>query len=302
MESEQSDREAAEAADNALLVEIHALAHRLAGRHATRRNLAEDIAQDVVTHCLIRMREGRWNLHGRSLDSHISCLVRRRAFDLRRRSRVRAERDFKHLQELERHVGAWTGPDLSVEERDMALLENETLATLAPAYRAAYLLVKDAGASYAQAAEQLGLSIHTVKKYVLRGNRLFRRALRARGIAVPLEQGVTELPPAASEPREVPATEAESSEALADYQDYVRMKGAIAYLRQELARREREESEQGDADHLEGPTDVKNGRTASPEERRALARAAAYFRNELARREQEEQGGGAETAEPLLVG
>src|SRR5690242_16167893 len=100
------------AGQDALAVEVHALAHAHARKIERDRDVAQDAAQDVVLDCLIRAREGTWSTGGRTLSGYVACLVRRRLAVLRRDHGRAMLRDMEHLRDREPEVRLWKEPAL----------------------------------------------------------------------------------------------------------------------------------------------------------------------------------------------
>ncbi len=175
-----------EEGQNTLIVEIHTLAHRIAKRMA-RRERAEDAAQNVVLYCLKRLREGRWDIGDRALDSHIGYLVRRQLRNLKRPEIPELERDYQYWWDRESTVHEWMDPELELEAAEIDAFREATLAKLTPACRTAFELVRNRDLSYAAAGAELGISADTVKKHIVSAQRAFRAALRERGMRVPPE-------------------------------------------------------------------------------------------------------------------
>jgi RNA polymerase sigma factor (sigma-70 family) len=180
-----------EAADDALLVEIHRLAHRHAWRIVRPRHVAEevaeDVAQDVVLHCLIKVREGRWDIGDRELDPHIACLVRRRWKAIKHQRRARMERDMIFLRDIDASVRPWMDPEAKMEDAELQALWAATFEKLPPMRREAYELVRHRKWSYERAAERLGITPGGVHSHVVRAQNAFRVALRGRGVVMPRE-------------------------------------------------------------------------------------------------------------------
>jgi RNA polymerase sigma factor (sigma-70 family) len=178
-----------EEGQNALIIEIHRLAHRIAKRSIRPRHaaddIAEDVAQDVVLYCLIRLRENRWDIGDRALDSHIGCLVRRRARTLRHRRIASMERDMEYLRDLEGSVRTWMEPEAKMDAEELHALCAATLAGQSRMGRAAFDLVRNRGWSYARAAEELGISRKGVQAHIVRAQAALRKALRGREMVVP---------------------------------------------------------------------------------------------------------------------
>jgi RNA polymerase sigma-70 factor (ECF subfamily) len=165
----------------ALLVEVTRLAKQFA-RELVKRRVAEDLAQDVVLECLTAIRGGRWSRRGAALPAIVANLVRRRAVD-GLRSRQRAEkREAEFARELLENSRAWMAPDGELEERELAEMRERALASLPPACRRAYLLVRDQGMSYQEAARILGVSRSGISAFVVKAQRKLRGELASCGI------------------------------------------------------------------------------------------------------------------------
>src|SRR5690349_19684277 len=125
MESEQY---ADEAAQNSLMIEIHAMAHPMAKRLVPRELEAEDVAQDVVLDCVTRIREKTWRLGDRDLDCHIACLIRRRVRSLLKKRIAQMERDMEYLRDREGSVYEWMQPEIQLDAEEMDALREALLA------------------------------------------------------------------------------------------------------------------------------------------------------------------------------
>jgi RNA polymerase sigma-70 factor (ECF subfamily) len=165
----------------ALLVEITRLAAQFA-RELVKRRGADDIAQDVVLECLTAIRAGRWSRRRAQLPSIVANLVRERAIDSLR-SRQRAERrEAAFGRELLESSHVWMTPDGELEEHELAEMRERALASLPPACRRAYLLVRDQGMSYEEAAGMLGVSRSGISAFVVKAQRKLRGELANCGI------------------------------------------------------------------------------------------------------------------------
>jgi RNA polymerase sigma-70 factor (ECF subfamily) len=164
-----------------LLVEITSLANQFA-RELVKRRGAEDLAQDVVLECLTAIRSGRWSRDVAPLPAIVSNMVRRRAID-GLRSRQRSERrEAEFARELFESSRAWMAPDGDLEERELAEFRTRALASLPPACRQAYVLVRDQGASYEEAARILGVSRSGISAFVVKAQRKLKEQLANSGI------------------------------------------------------------------------------------------------------------------------
>jgi hypothetical protein len=79
-------------------------------------------------------------------------------------------------------------PETQWQERELAALYNTTLESLPPRCRRAFIAVREHGQSYAEAARTLGVSEKMIAKFITQAQRVFRVALRERGIRVPPEK------------------------------------------------------------------------------------------------------------------
>jgi RNA polymerase sigma-70 factor (ECF subfamily) len=134
-----------------LLLEITRLARRFA-RHIVTAREVDDLVQDVVLRCLVGIREGRWNGRVAPLPVIIGHIVRCRAVDALRRRQCTAEREAEFRREVCETSHAWMAPDAVAEERELKALHAKALASLSPACRRAYVMVREEGLSYTQAA------------------------------------------------------------------------------------------------------------------------------------------------------
>jgi RNA polymerase sigma factor (sigma-70 family) len=180
------------AGQDALAVEIHRLAHEAAQRQARVATLedeeddglmeieAEDVAQDVVLFCLERLREGTLDLNGRVFDSHIRCLVRRRASVRRRQRGRRAARDMERVRDTDGVVKEWVEADGEMDSAALDKAYAAGLEKLTPACRKAYQLVRGEKLSYVAAGKRLGVSPETVKLQIKQAMKVFQRAMGKR--------------------------------------------------------------------------------------------------------------------------
>jgi RNA polymerase sigma factor (sigma-70 family) len=180
------------AGQDALAVEIHRLAHEAAQRQLRKKSSeeedddglteinAEDVAQDVVLWCLERLRAGTFDLNGRIFDSHIRCLVRRRASVRKRQRGRRAARDMERVRDTDGVEKEWVEPGGEMDAAALDTAYAAALEKLTPACRRAYELVRGENLSYAAAGERLGLSPLTVKLQMKQALKAFQRAMGKR--------------------------------------------------------------------------------------------------------------------------
>ena len=163
-----------------MVIEVHRLAHYHARRLVRDRDRAQDAAQDVVLNCLIAVREGKWSAGRRSLDAHVSCLVRRRLAVLRRDHGRAMLKDMEHVRDREPEVQLSREPELSSESAELEAKYAAAVKKLSPACLRAYELVRGEKLSYAEAAKQLGVGKETVKWHVVQAQREFQKAFGKR--------------------------------------------------------------------------------------------------------------------------
>ena len=164
-----------------LLVEIARLTRRF-GRQIVKAREVDDLVQDVVLGCLVCIREGRWNPHVAPLPMIVAHLVRCRAVDALRQRQHTAEREAEFGREVREMCHVWMAPDITTEERELKALHEAALASLPPACRRAYVMVREEGFTYTQAARILGVSRSGVSAFVVKAQRRLRRRLKRRGI------------------------------------------------------------------------------------------------------------------------
>lgn len=166
-----------------LLVEVSTLARRTA-RRIVGSDAAEDIAQDIVLELLVRIREGPESIDLARLPGLVCEMARCRAKDQLRRDRRREKPNGDFMKELTDSTHSWMHPDAAVDEAELAAFRESSLAKLPERCRAAYLLVREEGLSYAETATRLGMSTRSVHAQVARAQRLFREELAQQGVPV----------------------------------------------------------------------------------------------------------------------
>jgi len=143
---------------------------------------AADIAQQVVMDCLIRMRDGRWNVALADMPRVVRRMVLSRAIDGWRAHSRRRAREREHARESSEGARAWMSPDLMYEDGELRDLQEQMLAGIPRVCRRAYLMVRLEQLTYEEAAERLGVSPRTVESHVVRAQRRFRKELERCGI------------------------------------------------------------------------------------------------------------------------
>jgi hypothetical protein len=86
------------------------------------------------------------------------------------------------MKELTDSTHSWMHPDAAVDEAELTVFRESSLAKLPERCRAAYLLVREEGLSYAEAGTRLGMSTRSVHAQVARAQRLFREELPQQGV------------------------------------------------------------------------------------------------------------------------
>jgi RNA polymerase sigma-70 factor (ECF subfamily) len=166
-----------------LLLEISALARRTA-RRIVGTDAARDVAQDIVLELLVRMREGAESIDPARLPGLVCEMARCRARDQLRRERRREKPNGDFMRELTDSTHSWMHPDAAVHEAELTAFRESSLEKLPERCRAAYLLVREEGLSYAEAGTRLGMSTRSVHAQVARAQRLFREELPQQGVPV----------------------------------------------------------------------------------------------------------------------
>jgi RNA polymerase sigma-70 factor (ECF subfamily) len=189
MESPDDGGDGGRKEDEAQLLErVHASARAMARRLVKSRDRADDIAQDAAAECLTRLRGGTWDVTPERLDAYVATIVWRRRSLMRSQRRQAAARDWTYLREIAASTRAWMDPETQWQERELTALYNTTLESLPPRCRQAFIAVREHDQSYAEAARTLGVSEKMIAKFITQAQRVFRVALRARGIRVPPEK------------------------------------------------------------------------------------------------------------------
>jgi RNA polymerase sigma-70 factor (ECF subfamily) len=75
-------------------------------------------------------------------------------------------------------------PDTAMHEEELATFRERMLASLPERCRSAYLMVREEGFSYGEAAARLGITRRAVHMHVVDAQRRFREELPQQGVAV----------------------------------------------------------------------------------------------------------------------
>jgi RNA polymerase sigma factor (sigma-70 family) len=172
-----------ESTEEQVLTEISTIARRYARRIADPDG-ADDLAQEVMLHCLLRMRTGRWRIDV-SLRAFVRAMVRKRRDMSYRLNQRRARRDAEHARERAESIHVWMSPDLIIQQRELDHFHAITLASLPTICRRTYMMVREQEVSYQVVADRMGRSRASVCSHVVAAQRRFRLKLLEEGIAMP---------------------------------------------------------------------------------------------------------------------
>jgi RNA polymerase sigma factor (sigma-70 family) len=175
---------AARVETDALLLHIEAMALAQA-RDIVPKHAVGDVAHDVVLHCLVKMREGSWDVLPHDVNRYVRRMVQSRAVDDLRGRHRRDGRELVHGRELTRTTRVWMSPEANTEECVLGDLYARKVAELPPRCRRAYVMVRERSVPYKAAAKLLGISPSAVSRLVVRAQRYLRSQLLASGIAAP---------------------------------------------------------------------------------------------------------------------
>jgi RNA polymerase sigma factor (sigma-70 family) len=153
------------------------LAGRAFKQHATRllrflmrcrgcEQEADDLAQEVYLQLLL-VKEAEAVRQPQAYMYRIAAHVVYRFKERKRRESDLVTFDLQAVDQLQEQPETEAG-DNAEEHLDMERELDRLLAQLPPLYQAIILMRKRDGLSYAQVAEQLDISVHTVKKYLHR--------------------------------------------------------------------------------------------------------------------------------------
>lgn len=169
---------------DALLLHIEAIAFARAC-DSVPKQAAVDIARDVMVHCLVKIRNGNWDIAADEVPRFVRHLAHSRSVDFLRRRERGGVRETDHAQELEKATHTWMAPDDTTEERLLAEVHGRALSDLPDGCRRVYLMVRDSHDTYAVVGKRLGISASAVSRHVVKAQHLLRKGLLACGIAAP---------------------------------------------------------------------------------------------------------------------
>jgi RNA polymerase sigma-70 factor (ECF subfamily) len=150
----------------ALLGRAMAYAERLVPRAQ-----ALEISHDVAVEILRRF-------DGEATPALLYVAVTNRARTLWRGAQRRAVTEAAYLEVQSSTVPAWAEPGADLELHELRDQLESVIAAMPAGMRDAFLLVRDEGVSYKEAATRLGVGIGTVHTQVSRANALLRECVR----------------------------------------------------------------------------------------------------------------------------
>jgi RNA polymerase sigma-70 factor (ECF subfamily) len=137
---------------------------------------SRDTAEDVVQGVFARIWEDRLRWVVGDLQPYLYAAVRRRAMSQFRRAAVR--RRAVPLLALEAAAGtAATLPDADFEAEELRHRLERALTALPPRTRAAFVLSRREGLSYAEVASRMAISQKTIGVHISRALTVLRKAL-----------------------------------------------------------------------------------------------------------------------------
>ncbi|QBR71675.1 RNA polymerase subunit sigma-24 [Beijerinckiaceae bacterium] len=153
------------ASDGVLAGLYQAHAHELQGfaRRRVGRQEAEDVVQDTYLHLLQRGAAATLE-HPRAYLFRIAANL---AVDLTRKTKIRSRYAGDNI-DLEQLSGNSGSPEAASEGAMELRRLQAALAELPPLCRAAFLLNRIDGLTYAEIGERLGLSVRTIDRYMVR--------------------------------------------------------------------------------------------------------------------------------------
>ena len=150
--------------------------------HTCNRLLADaDLAKDVVQKTMLHISK-HWDATPpeKRSDAYFMAAARNRAVDAVKEMRRRQRREEKFAAELEENVQMPVFEPASRDEVVAAIWR--IVATMPPRRREVFVLVYDSGYDYSrqEAADELGITLDTVKTQLKRGIQELRNRLRLR--------------------------------------------------------------------------------------------------------------------------
>ena len=160
-----------DAAITLLFRDYHTLVYSCMYRLVLRADVADDLTQELF----LRILEGRRTVHTNGpLGSYLRRMAINAAID-----HLRKHQPEKATDALESHIAATgTSADAGLHESDLNQALHSAIARLPERCATVFVLSRFEALSYAEIAEQLGISRNTVENQMVKALRLLRTALR----------------------------------------------------------------------------------------------------------------------------
>ena len=176
--------------ENRFVSEVGRLANGFA-RRLTSDDVADDIAQEVALKCLMLLRRHRWRIESTPEALVASMTWRKYATHMRDNARRRS-REKQYMAERTAVTPGWMNPGVAIEEQEDHQLYERTLDELPAVCRSTFLLVRECGMTYRDAAQREGISLGMVAKRIARAERFLADRLldtpRWRGMPPTMER------------------------------------------------------------------------------------------------------------------
>jgi RNA polymerase sigma factor (sigma-70 family) len=135
------------------------------------RDQAFEVSHDVAVEMLRRPED-------QVAPALIYIAVTNRVRKLWRAAQRRAAHEGAYLEMRSTIVPGWAEPGSDLETRELRDLLEAVIADMPSGMRDAFVLVRDEGLSYKEAAARLGVGVGTIHTQVSRANALLRECLR----------------------------------------------------------------------------------------------------------------------------
>ena len=142
---------------------------------AARRQVGADAAHDAIHDVMLKLWQRRKELRPEDRQAApITTAVRNRAIDMARRD----DKSVELTEELAESGAIPLVPPVDQEPPpDLTVVRDGIVAQFTPRCREAYLLVKENGFTYKQAAAAMGIGVESVKTHLSIAHALMERAL-----------------------------------------------------------------------------------------------------------------------------
>jgi RNA polymerase sigma factor (sigma-70 family) len=155
---------------------------------------AFELAHEVASALVKRAHTGDTFAEIRSVEAWVSRATRSRLRDYWRNGRRRAAAEAVHVEERADAASSWAQPGLELEVRELALVVDETLATMPKAMHDVFTAIRRDGLSYRDAAARLDIGVGSVHTQLSRANARLRDAI-ARYRSAASDNAVADLQP-----------------------------------------------------------------------------------------------------------